>query len=91
MCDHITQQLSPDRIGDLYSVRTTLLPPDQPPRYNGAPGQDFSACPRDRPAALLARDPHDGTFERRAVNDRVNSVRNDDPDVLTATPECGLF
>ena len=44
MCARITQQLSPDRIGDLYGVRATLLPPERPPRYNGAPGQDFSAC-----------------------------------------------
>jgi len=44
MCGRITQQLSPDRIGKLYGVRTTPLPPDQPPRYNGAPRQDFSAC-----------------------------------------------
>ena len=44
MCGRITQQLSPDQIGELYGVRGTPLPPDRPPRYNGAPGQDFTAC-----------------------------------------------
>lgn len=44
MCARITQQLSPEQIGDLYGAQATPLPPDQKPRYNGAPGQDFSAC-----------------------------------------------
>ncbi|MDE2807440.1 MAG: SOS response-associated peptidase family protein [Gemmatimonadota bacterium] len=44
------------------------------------------------PALLeLAREPHDGPFDRRAVSTRVNSVHNDDPDVLTAAPDSGLF
>ena len=42
MCDHITQQLSPERIGKLYGVRVMLLPPDRPPRYNGAPIETFA-------------------------------------------------
>ena len=228
MCGRITQQLSPDQIGELYGVRSTPLPPDQHLRCNGAPGQNFSTCrlnqdgthtivrlrwglvpswarvPRtgsrlinaraesvhykpsfraafrlrrcllpvngwfewqtrgrgkqpyyltlkdgsplsfaalwerwDRsgepletftiittvaspdledihhrqpaiieprwfsdwldpqtplPALLvLSREPHDGPFERRANSARVNSVRNDDPDVLTAAPDSGLF
>ncbi|MDE2807445.1 MAG: SOS response-associated peptidase family protein [Gemmatimonadota bacterium] len=40
----MTQQLSPDQICDLYRVRGTPPPPDRPPRYNGAPGQDVTAC-----------------------------------------------
>ena len=32
MYGRITQQLSSDRIGDLYGVLPTPLPPDQPPR-----------------------------------------------------------
>ena len=54
-------------------------------------------CPRrlpftPLPALLeLARHPHDGPFERRAISARVNSVRNDDPDVLTAAPDSRLF
>ena len=44
------------------------------------------------PALLeLAWQPHDGPFERRAVSGRVNSIRNNDPDVLTAAPDSGLF
>ena len=44
MCARITQQLSPNQIGELHGVRATPLPPDRKPRYNGAPRQDFSAC-----------------------------------------------
>ena len=228
MCGRITQQLSPDQMAELYGVRATPLTSDRPPRYNGAPGQDFSACrveehgaraivrlrwglvpswardarmgsrlinaraesvhykpsfraafrsrrcllpvdgwfewqPRGRgkqpyyltvkdgsplslaalwerwdpggapletftiittaaspgledihhrqpaiidprwysnwidprtplPALLeLAREPHDGSFERRAVSTRVNSVRNDDPDVLLPVTESEMF
>jgi len=39
----------------------------------------------------LARQPHDGPFERRAISARVNRVSNDDPEVLTAAPDSGLF
>ena len=43
------------------------------------------------PALLdLARQTHDGPFERRAVSTRANSVRNDDPDILLAMSESGL-
>ena len=43
------------------------------------------------PALLeLMRKPHDGPFERRAVSTRVNSVRNDDPDILTPLSDSGL-
>ena len=44
------------------------------------------------PALLeMMREPYDGPFERRAVSTRVNSVRNDDPDVLTPLSDSGLF
>ena len=39
----------------------------------------------------LVREPYDGPFARRAVSTRVNSVRNDDPDVLTPLSDSGLF
>ncbi|MCY4584467.1 MAG: SOS response-associated peptidase family protein [Bryobacterales bacterium] len=43
------------------------------------------------PALLeLAREPYDGPFERCAVSTRVNSVRNDDPDILTPLSDSGL-
>ena len=73
MCGRITLQLSPDQIGELYGVRATPLPPEQPPRYNGTPGQDFIAC---------RVEPHGA---------RVNSVRNDGPDILTPLSSRGLF
>lgn len=44
MYRRITQQLPLDRISELYSVQPTPLPPDLPPCYNGASGQDFSVC-----------------------------------------------
>ena len=47
MCGRFTQQLSEDEIHDLYGVAQSTLPLDLPPRYNGAPTQDFAACRRD--------------------------------------------
>ncbi len=44
MCGQITQKPSPDQIGNLYGVQATPLPLNRPPRYNGAPGQDLTAC-----------------------------------------------
>ena len=44
------------------------------------------------PALLeLLREPYDGPFERRAVSNRVNRVRNGDPDVLTPLSESEMF
>ena len=44
------------------------------------------------PALLeLVRQPHDGPFQRRAVSTRVNSVCNDDPDILLPLPESKMF
>ena len=179
MYTRITQQLSQDQIGDLYGVRATPQPPDRKPRYNGAPGQGFSAfrlrrylLPADgwfewqqrgrrkqpyylaladgsplslaalwerwdrsgapietftiittatspgledihhrQPAIIdpcwltewldpqtplpalleMARQPHDGPFVKRPVSPRVNSVRNDDPDILLPVSESELF
>ena len=39
----------------------------------------------------LARKPRAGPYEIRAVSTRVNSVRNDDPDLLTPTSQQRLF
>ena len=39
----------------------------------------------------LVREPRAGPYERRPVSTRVNSVQNDDPDILLAVPEKGLF
>ena len=44
------------------------------------------------PALLeVVREPYHGPFERRPVSSRVNSVRNDDPDILLPLPQSGLF
>ncbi len=64
---------------------TQQLSPDQTGDLYGVRGTTL-------PALLeLAREPHDGPFERCAVSARVNSVRNDDPDVLTPLPDSGLI
>ena len=39
----------------------------------------------------LLREPHAGPYERRAVSTRVNSIGNDDADILTPVSEKGLF
>ena len=39
----------------------------------------------------LVREPHAGPYEKRAVSTKVNSVRNNDPDILIPAPERGLF
>ena len=39
----------------------------------------------------LVREPRAGPYERRPVSTRVNSVQNDDPDILLAVPGRGLF
>ena len=47
MCGRFTVQLSPDEIGNLYDAAQPVLLLDLPPRYNGAPTQDFAACRLD--------------------------------------------
>ena len=47
MCGRFTQQLTEGEIHDLYGVTQPALPLDLPPRYNGAPTQDFAACRLD--------------------------------------------
>ena len=47
MCGRFTVHLSPDEIGNLYDAAQPVLPLDLPPRYNGAPTQDFAACRLD--------------------------------------------
>ena len=39
----------------------------------------------------LVREPYAGPYEKRPVSTKVNSVRNNRPDVLTPAPELGLF
>ena len=83
MCVRITQQLSPDQIGDLYGVQGTPLPPDRQPHYNGAPGQDFTACRVEQHGAraiarmrwgLVPSWIPDARTGYRLINTRVESV-----------------
>ena len=39
----------------------------------------------------LVREPYAGPYEKRAVSTKVNSVRNNDPDILAPAPERHLF
>ena len=39
----------------------------------------------------LVREPYGGPYEKRAISTRVNSVRNDDPDMLAPRSEMELF
>ena len=47
MCGRFTVQLSGDDIVNLYDAAQPALPLDLPPRYNGAPTQEFAACRLD--------------------------------------------
>ena len=47
MCGRFTVQLSRDDIVNLYDAAQPALPLDLPPRYNGAPTQEFAACRLD--------------------------------------------
>ena len=47
MCGRFTQQLSEDEMRNLFGLTQPTLPLDLPPRYNGAPTQDFAACRLD--------------------------------------------
>ena len=47
MCGRFTQQLAEGEMHDLYGLTPPALPLDLPPRYNGAPTQDFAACRLD--------------------------------------------
>ena len=83
MCGRFTVQLSGDDIVNLYDAAQPALPLDLPPRYNGAPTQEFAACRLDetrrRAIARLrwglvpfwAKDPAVGS---RLINARAETV-----------------
>ena len=83
MCGRITQQLSSDQTSELYGARATPLPPDPPPRYNGAPGQHFTACRVEQHGAraiarlrwgLVPSLARDASIGSRLINARAESV-----------------
>ena len=47
MCGRFTQQLTEGELGTLYGPTQPTLPLGLPPRYNGAPTQDFATCRLD--------------------------------------------
>ena len=44
MCGRFSVQLTGGEIHDLYEVPQPTMPIDLPPRYNGAPAEDFAVC-----------------------------------------------
>ncbi len=47
MCGRFTQMMTWRELHELYALAEPLVTPDQQPRYNGAPTQDFSVCRTD--------------------------------------------
>ena len=85
MCGRFTVQLSLDEIGDLYDAAQPTLPLDLPPRYNGAPTQDFAACRLDEAGrrvvtmlswGLLPAWAKDVGIGSRMINARAETVRD---------------
>ena len=81
MCGRFTVQLSPDEIGNLYDAPQPTLPP----RYNGAPTQDFAACRLDEAGrriitmlrwGLLPAWAKDVGVGSRMINARAETVRD---------------
>ena len=85
--------------GETFIIITTVASPGLEDLHHRQPAiidpRWFSGWldPRAPSAALLEllREPYGGPFERRAVSNRVNSVRNGDPDVLTPLSESEMF
>jgi len=85
MCGRFTVRLSPDEIGNLYDVAQPTLPLDLPPRYNGAPTQDFAACRLDQSGrriitalrwGLVPSWTKDAGIGSRMINARAETVRD---------------
>ena len=91
-----------DRSGvplETFTIITTAASPDLKDIHHRQPAiiepRWFTEWldPQTPLSALLemARESHDGPFERRAVSNRVNSTRNDDPDILLPVSESRVF
>ena len=79
----ITTTAAP-QLADIHDRQPAIIDPD---RF-GDWLEPTSPAPR---LLELVREPHAGPYETRRVSTRVNSVQNDDPDVLVPTPARGLF
>ena len=79
----ITTTASPE-LADIHHRQPAIIAPD---RFD-----DWIDPTSPVPRLLdLVREPYGGPYEKRAVNTRVNSVRNDDPDILAPRSERRLF
>ena len=79
----VTTVASPG-LADIHHQQPTIIYPD---RFD-----DWLDPTSPVPRLLdLVREPSACPYERRAVSTRVNSVRNDDPDILAPMSEKGLF
>ena len=78
----ITTPASPG-LADIHHRQPAIIEPDRFDEWL----DPMSPVPR---LLDLVREPRAGPYERRAVSTRVNSFRNDDPDILVPMPERGL-
>ena len=85
MCGRFTVTLAPDEIGNLYDAAQPTLPLGLPPRYNGAPTQDFAACRLDETGrrvitllrwGLIPFWAKDAGIGSRMINARAETVRD---------------
>ena len=79
----ITTEASPG-LADIHHRQPAIIDPD---RFD-----DWLDPGSPMPRLLdMVREPFAGAYERRAVSTRVNSVRNDDPDILVPMSETRLI
>ena len=85
MCGRFTVQLTGGEIHDLYGATQPALPLDLPPRYNGAPSQEFAACRLDESGrrvitrlrwGLIPFWAKDAGVGARMINARAETVRD---------------
>ena len=79
----ITTAASPG-LADIHHRQPVIVDPDRLTDWLDP------SSPMPRLFELLC-EPHAGPYERRAISTRVNSVGNDDADILTPVSETGLF
>ncbi len=79
----ITTTASPE-LADIHHRQPAIIGPDRFDEWL----DPTSPVPR---LLDLVREPYCGPYEKRAVSTRVNSVRNDDPDILTPRSGMELF
>lgn len=89
----------PAETRETFTIITTAASPEladihhrQPAIVDPSRFDDWLDPSSSRSSLLdLAREPNPGPYEKRAVSTKVNSVRNNHPDILEPMPERGLF